>query len=65
MEIKDIISNLNKKVIYNGSEYILNASTIRKNRQSKIFYQAELLDRNQNCVYIVRLEDIKCCTESE
>ena len=64
MEIKDIISNLNKNVIYNGSEYILNASTIRRNEQGKLFYQAELLDHNPNCVYIVKLEDIKC-TENE
>ena len=64
MEIKDIISNLNKNVIYKGSEYILNASTIRRNKQGKLFYQAELLDRNRNCVYVVKLEDIKCCTEN-
>jgi hypothetical protein len=64
MEVKDIVPNLNKKVIYNGSEYVLKASIIRRNEQGKLFYQAELLDHNHNCMYIVKLEDIKC-TENE
>ena len=60
MEIKEIVPNLNKKVIYDGSEYTLTGSTIRKNNQGKIFYQAEILDKNKNSVCIVRLEDVKC-----
>lgn len=64
MEIKDIIPNLNKKVIYNGSEYVLKASVIRRNELGRLFYQAELLDKNKHAVYVVRLEDIKC-TENE
>lgn len=59
MQIKEIIPNLNKKVIYNGSEYTFVGSTIRKNEQGKIFYQAEILDKNNNSVCIVKLEDIK------
>ena len=58
MEVKEIIPNLNNKVIFNGSEYILSGSTIRKDKQGKIFYQAELLDKNGNSVCIVKLEDI-------
>lgn len=59
MEVKEIIPNLNKIVVYNGSEYKLTGSIIRKNEQGKIFYQAEILDRNENSVCIVRLEDVK------
>ena len=59
MEIKEIIPNLNKKVTFNGSEYTLVGSAIRKNEQGKIFYQAELLDKNKNSVCIVKLEDVK------
>lgn len=59
MEVKEIIPNLNRAVIYNGSEYKLNGSVIRKNEQGEIFYQAELLDKNKNSVCIVRLEDVK------
>ena len=60
MEIKEIIPNLNKKVVYNESEYTLTGSTIRKDPQGRIFYQAEILDKNGNSVCIVRLEDVKC-----
>lgn len=60
MEVKEIIPNLNNKVTYNDSEYTLTGSVIRKNEQGKIFYQAELLDKNKNSVCIVRLEDVKC-----
>ena len=60
MKIKEIIPNLNRAVIYNGYEYKLTGSTIRKNEQGKIFYQAELLDKNKNSVCITRLEDVKC-----
>lgn len=59
MEVKEIIPNLNRAVIFNGSEYILTGSTIRKNEQGNIFYQAELLDKNKNSVCIVRLGDVK------
>lgn len=59
MEVKEIIPNLNKKVTYNGSEYTFTGSIVRKNEQGKIFYQAELLDKNKNSVCIVKLEDVK------
>ena len=59
MLVKEIMPNLNNKVTYNGSEYTLTGSTIRKDEQGKIFYQAELLDKNKNSVCIVKLDDVK------
>lgn len=59
MEVKEIIPNLNNKVIYDGSQYVLTGATIRKDGQGKIFYQAEILDKNNNSVCIVKLEDIE------
>ena len=59
MEVKEIIPNLNRAVKYNGSEYKLVGSIIRKNEQGKIFYQAEILDKNKNSVCIVKLGDVK------
>lgn len=58
MEVKEIIPNLNRAVTYNGSKYTLTGGTIRKNKQGRIFYQAELLDKNKNTIYIVKLEEI-------
>ncbi len=60
MEVKEIIPNLNRAVIYNGSEYKLTGSIVRRNAQGKIFYQAELLDKNKNSICITKLEDVKC-----
>jgi hypothetical protein len=60
MEVKEIIPNLNKKVIYDNSEYLLTGSTVRKTVKGKIYYDAELLDRNKRSICIVRLEDVKC-----
>lgn len=65
MEVKDIIPSLNKKVIYNECEYVLTASIVRRNEQGQLFYQVELLDKNKNAVYIVRLEEIKCCIRKD
>jgi hypothetical protein len=59
MEVKEIIPNLTKKVIYKESEYTFTGSTIRKDKEGKVFYQAELLDKNNNSICIVRLEDVK------
>ena len=64
MEIKEIIPNLNKKVRYKDStSYTLSGSTIRKDKHGKIYYVAELLDKNERSVCIVRLEDVKCLEE--
>lgn len=58
MEVKDIIPNLNRPVVYNGSVYTLTGSTVRKNKQGKLYYQAEILDKNKNSICIVKLEEI-------
>lgn len=61
MEVKEIIPNLNKRVRYKDStSYTLNGSTIKKDKNGKIYYTAELLDKNKNSVLIVGLEDVKC-----
>ena len=59
MEVKEIVPNLNKKVMYCDSEYTLTGSTIRKDNTGRVFYQAELLDKTKRSVCIVRLEDVK------
>lgn len=61
MQVKEIIPNLNKKVGYKDStSYTLTGSTIKKDATGKIYYTAELLDKNKNSVLIVGLEDVKC-----
>ena len=60
MEIKEIIPNLNRPVVYGGSIYTLVGSTVRKDEKGKLFYQAEILDKNKNSVCTVKLEDVKC-----
>lgn len=61
MEVKEIIPNLNKQVKYKESiSYTLTGSTIKKDKYGKIYYTAELLDKNKNSVLIVGLEDIEC-----
>lgn len=63
MELKEIIPNLNKKVKYKGYIYTLIGSTVRKDKQGRVFYQAEILDKNQNTVVIVKLEDVTICED--
>lgn len=61
MEVKEIIPTLNKRVRYKDStSYTLTGSTVRKDKNGKIYYTAELLDKNGNSVLIVGLEDVKC-----
>ncbi len=47
--------------VYGNSlnEYILSGCILRKNRNEKIFYQAELKDLNLNSVIIADLEKVK------
>lgn len=60
MEVKEIIPSLNKKVKYcNSTSYTLNGCTIKKDKTGKIYYTAELLDKNKHSVLIVKLEDIE------
>jgi hypothetical protein len=61
MEVKEIIPNLNKRVKYkDNTSYTLNGSTIKKDKYGRIYYNAELLDKNKHSVLIVRLEEIEC-----
>ena len=64
MEIKEIIPNLNNNVTYEGSEYTLTGSTVRKNENGQIYYQAELLDKNKNSICIVKLEAVEIWKEN-
>lgn len=61
MEVKEIIPNLNKRVRYKDStSYTLNGATIRRKENGKIYYDAELLDKNKHSVLIVKLEEVEC-----
>jgi hypothetical protein len=65
MEVKEIIPNLNKRVRWKDStSYTLIGSTIRKNKAGNIYYSAELLDKNQNSVCIVKLEEVEQWNEN-
>ena len=61
MEVKEIMQNLNQRVIFRGSDnYTMTGCTIRRNNQGNIYYTAELLDnKNGNSVCIVRLEEVE------
>ena len=65
MELKEIIPNLNKPVMYGGSKYILTGSVVRKTEKGVLYYQAELLDKCGRSVCYTRLEDIERCEEYE
>lgn len=59
MEVKEIIPNLNKRVRYKDSTtYTLTGCTIKKDSNGKIYYTAELLDKNKHSVSIVGLNEI-------
>ena len=60
MQVKEVIPNLNKKVRYKDSiSCTLNGCAIRKRANGEIYYLAELLDKNKNCIYIVSLDEIE------
>lgn len=60
MEVKEIIPNLNKRVKYKDSiSYTFTGSTIKKDKYGKIYYTAELLDKNKHSVLIVGLGDVE------
>lgn len=59
MEIKEIIPNLNKPIIYKGRKYILTASVIQKNDKGELYYQAVIKDLKSNSISYVKLEDVK------
>ena len=50
----DVKDNLERRVMYEGSEYYLSAYILRKIK-GKLYHQAELVDLKANAVYIVPL----------
>ena len=65
MEVKEIIPNLNKRVKWGDStSYTLIGGIIRRNKYGDIYYTAELLDKNQNSVCIVKLEEVEVWKEN-
>lgn len=57
MDIADVKRNLNKLVLHNGHDYILDGVMIRLNGK-EFWYQAELLDTGANSIVRCRLEDV-------
>lgn len=65
MEVKEIIPNLNKPVRWRDcTSYTLNSSTIHRDKNGHIYYTAELLDKNQNSICVVRLEEVDVWNEN-
>ena len=59
MDRNNVKKNLNKDVIYNGTEYLLTACIFRLNDDGSLYCQAELKDKSANSRLICRLEDIE------
>lgn len=59
MELRDIIPNLNKEVVYDGNLYIMRESIVWKDTMGNINYSAVLIDKNANSQYRVGIKDIK------
>lgn len=59
MEVKEIIPNLNRYVLFEGSTYLLKGGIIRKDENGKIYYSAELLDKNERSILYAKLEKVK------
>lgn len=59
MELQEVKRNLNKPVLYKGTEYKLTACILRKGADG-IYYTAELLDiKHGKSVLICKLSDIE------
>ena len=56
MELKDIIPNLNREVIYGGNLYIMKESIVWKDQRGNVNYSAILIDGNSQ--YRVSIKDI-------
>ena len=54
----DVKDNLERRVVYEGSEYYLSAYILRKIK-GKLYHQAELIDLKANAVYIVPLAKVE------
>lgn len=60
MNISQVKRSLGRKVLYNGTEYILTGCIIRRCITGKFYYQAEIKDLNANSALLYcRLEDLE------
>lgn len=60
MNISQVKRSLGRKVLYNGTEYILTGCIIRRSITGKFYYQAEIKDLNANSALLYcRLEDLE------
>lgn len=60
MDISQVKKNLERKVVYNGTEYLFSGCIIRANEYSGYYYQAELQDLSAvHSVVICNLEDVE------
>lgn len=60
MDISQVKKNLGRKVVYNGTEYLLSGCIIRPDEQNGFYYQAELQDLKANSsVIICALSEVK------
>lgn len=60
MNISEVKRSLERKVLYNGTEYILTGCIIRRSITGKFYYQAEIKDLNANSSLLYcRLEDLE------
>jgi len=60
MNISKVKRSLGRKVLYNGTEYILTGCIIRQNITGQFYYQAEIKDLNANSALLYcRLEDLE------
>ncbi|WP_406534423.1 hypothetical protein [Methanobrevibacter sp.] len=60
MDIREVKTNLNTVVRYNGVDYMFQGCTILKNTATnEIYYQAELADLKARSVLITKLSDVK------
>lgn len=64
MEIKEIIPNLNKPVLYDGGRYTLITGEIKRSvYNGELSYSAVLMDKNKNCVIHAPLKDVQIIKE--
>lgn len=60
MNISQVKRSLGRKVLYNGTEYILTGCIIRRGITGKFYYKAEIKDLNANSALLYcRLEDLE------
>lgn len=65
MKTADVKKNIGNLVFFNGTEYKFDACTLRKNKDGKLFYQAELLHVPSHSVLVCALENVEIKGESK